>query len=316
MCISYKFNCSMKVIIQIPCFNEEKTLPTTIADLPKSIKGIKKIEYLIIDDGSSDKTIEVAKKSGAHHIIRHKKNCGLARAFESGLEASIKLGADIIVNTDADNQYYGGDIEKLIKPIINNQADMVVGSRPILTHKEFSPIKKILQYIGSYVVRVLSFTDVHDAPSGFRAYSRFAAKKINIFSNYTYTLESIIQAGQSGLAVTSVPIRVNTKTRESRLFKSNFQYIRRSVNTMIRSFAIYRPFRFFGMIGLFFIIIGALPIIRFLYFYLFYSAAGYLQSLIIGGSFFILGFLLIIFSFTAELISINRKLLEKIIDRL
>lgn len=306
----------MKLIIQIPCFNEEESLPATIKDFPKKINKINKIELLVIDDGSSDKTVDIAKKNGVHHIVSHKKNQGLARAFETGLKKCISLGADIIVNTDADNQYNGSDIVKLVNPIIEKEADVVIGSRPIKTHREFSFSKKILQIIGSSVVRFLSNSNVTDAPSGFRAYSSSAAKKINIFSNYTYTLESIIQAGQSGLTIASVPINVNPKTRQSRLFKSNFQYIRRSIDTMVRSFAIYRPFRFFGMIGLFFIFIGTIPIIRFLYFYLFYSAAGYLQSLIIGGSFFILGFLLIIFSFTAELISINRKLLEKIIDRL
>ena len=306
----------MKLIIQIPCFNEESTLTETLNDLPKKIAGVDRIEVLVINDGSTDNTVDVAIKNGVKHFVHHKKNYGLAKAFSSGLDYAIKHKADIIVNTDADNQYFGGDIVDLIKPILENKSDIVIGARPIKNHNEFSLQKKFLQMLGSWVVRFLSNSNVVDAPSGFRAYSRFAAKKINIFSNYTYTLESIIQAGQSGLAITSVPIRVNPKTRQSRLFKSNFQYIRRSVNTMIRSFAIYRPFRFFGMLGLFFIIIGALPITRFLYFYLFYSASGYLQSLIIGGSFFILGFLLIIFSFTAELISINRKLLEKIIDRL
>jgi glycosyltransferase involved in cell wall biosynthesis len=306
----------MKLIIQIPCFNEEKTLALTVKDLPKRIKGISKIEYLVIDDGSSDKTVEIGKKNGVHHIVSHKKNQGLAKAFETGLEKCVLLGADIIVNTDADNQYNGKDIEKLVNPIINNQADIVIGSRPIKEHKEFSPIKKFLQYIGSMVVRFFSFTDVKDAPSGFRAYSRTAAKKIYVFSNYTYTLETIIQAGHSGLNIISVPIRVNAKTRPSRLFKRNFQYIRRSVFTIIRSFAIYRPFRFFGLIGLFFILIGFMPLLRFIYIYFYGDASGHIQSLILGSLFLSIGVITIIFSFLCDLISVNRKLLQKINDRL
>ena len=306
----------MKLIIQIPCFNEEKTLPSTLYDLPKSIKGIKKVEYLIIDDGSSDKTIEVAKKNGVHLIVRHNYNRGLSRSFDSGLEASIKFGADIIVNTDADNQYHGGDIQKLIEPILYKQADVVIGSRPIKNHKEFSLLKKILQYFGSLVVRILSFTDVKDAPSGFRAYSRFAAKKIHVFSNYTYTLETIIQAGHSGLRIISVPIRVNKQTRPSRLFKGNLQYIRRSIFTMIRSFSIYKPFRFFGIVGLSFMVIGIVPLLRFIYFYMNNDASGHIQSLILGSLFLSLGVFTIIFSFICDLVAVNRKLLLKIYDKL
>ena len=306
----------MKLIIQIPCFNEQETLSATIKDLPKKIKKIKKIEILVIDDGSSDETVDIAKKNGVHHIVSHKKNQGLARAFETGLQKCISLGADIIVNTDADNQYYGGDIEKIINPIVNNQADIVIGSRPIKEHKEFSLLKKLLQFVGSYVVRFLSFTDVRDAPSGFRAYSRTAAQKIHVFSNYTYTLETIIQAGHSGLSIISVPIRVNEQTRPSRLFKGNFQYIRRSIFTIIRSFAIYRPFRFFGFIGLFFIFIGIMPLLKFVYIYFYGDASGHIQSLIFGSLFLSLGVFTIIFSFLCDLISVNRKLLQKINDRL
>jgi len=306
----------LKLFIQIPCLNESQTLPLTFADLPKKIRGISEIKVLVIDDGSSDDTVNVAKRLGIKDIVIHKTNQGLARAFKSGLDYCIKNGADIIVNTDADNQYKGSDIAKIVNPIIENKADIVIGSRPIKDHHEFSLVKKFFQVLGSQVVRIFSNSKVEDAPSGFRAYSRFAAKKINIFSNYTYTLESIIQAGQSGLIIQSIPIRVNLKTRESRLFKSNFQYIRRSINTIIRSFAIYRPFRFFGLGGLFFLIIGAIPLIRFGYFYLFESAAGHIQSLIFGGLFFLIGFILIIFSFISELISINRQLLEKILEKI
>lgn len=306
----------MKLIIQIPCFNEEETLSATIKDFPKKINKINKIELLVIDDGSSDKTVDIAKKNGVHHIVSHKKNQGLARAFETGLKKCISLGADIIVNTDADNQYYGSDIEKIVNPIISNQADIVIGSRPIKAHNEFSPFKKFLQHIGSLVVRFLSFTDVRDAPSGFRAYSRIAAQKIHVYSNYTYTLETIIQAGHSGLNIKSVPIRVNKQTRPSRLFKGNFQYIRRSIFTMIRSFAIYRPFRFFGFIGLFFIFIGIMPLLKFIYIYLIGDSSGHIQSLIFGSLFLTLGFFSIIFSFMCDLMAVNRKLLQKILDRL
>ena len=306
----------MKLIIQIPCFNEEGTLKQTLDDLPKKIVGIKSIEILIIDDGSSDNTVKVAKQNNVNHIISHKKNLGLASAFMTGIKYALKNQADIIINTDADNQYSGKDIEKLIKPILNNQADIVIGARPIINHLEFSILKKILQLLGSSVVRFISNTNIDDAPSGFRAYSRSAAKKINVFSRYSYTLETIIQAGYSNLTLISVPISVNNKTRESRLFKNMFQYILRSLLSMVRAFAVYKPFIFFGLAGMFFFFIGFIPFVRFLYHYFLNSPGEYIQSLLFGSVFLIFGFILVIFSFIADLISVNRRLLEQIIEEL
>ena len=303
----------MKLIIQIPCYNEEKTLLLTIKDLPKKINGIKNIEYLIIDDGSTDKTIEVANKIGVHHIIKNKVNKGLAYSFKKGINECINRGADIIVNTDADNQYCGFDIPKLIKPIQNNDADMVIGARPIMSHTEFSLAKKFLQIIGSKVVRLVSGTDVDDAPSGFRAYSRDAAMKINVFSKYTYTLETIIQSGQQGLIIKSIPIRVNKQLRKSRLFKSTFQYIKRSMLTIIRIFIVYRPLKFFIPLSILFFIIGFFPFLRYLYFYLFSIDIGsHLQSLIFGSIFLIFSLMTLFLGVVSDLISINRKLLEEI----
>lgn len=304
----------MKLIIQIPCFNEEGTLKQTLDDLPKKIVGIKSIEILIIDDGSSDNTVKVAKQNNVNHIISHKKNLGLASAFMTGIKYALKNQADIIINTDADNQYSGKDIEKLIKPILNNKADIVIGARPIKNHLEFSILKKILQLLGSSVVRFISNTNIDDAPSGFRAYSRSAAKKINVFSRYSYTLETIIQAGYSNLTLISVPISVNNKTRESRLFKNMFQYMLRSVFSIIRTFAIYKPFSFFGLTGLFFSIVGLIPFFRFIYFYLNGMPGDYIQSLIFGVAFLLIGIILLIFSFVADLISVNRRLLEELVD--
>lgn len=306
----------MKLIIQIPCFNEENTLPLTIKDLPKKIEGISEIEFLVIDDGSTDNTIGVARQHGVHHIIKNGSNKGLAFTFKKGVDECIKLGADIIVNTDADNQYSGFDIPKLIKPIFENKADIVIGSRPIIAHQEFSTLKKILQIFGSFVVRIVSKTSVEDAPSGFRAYTKDAANKINVFSSYTYTLETLIQAGQSGMRVVSVPINVNPKLRESRLFKGIFQYVRRSIFTIIRIFSLYKPFRFFGLIGIFLLLIGLAPIARFLIYKIYGYDGELLQSLIIGSVFCIVGFNTILFAFIADLISVNRRLLEQVKDKI
>jgi glycosyltransferase involved in cell wall biosynthesis len=304
----------MKLIIQIPCFNEEGTLKQTLDDLPKKINGIDTIEVLIIDDGSSDNTVDEAKKNKVKHIVSHKKNLGLASAFMTGIKYALKNQADIIINTDADNQYSGKDIEKLVKPILSNQADIVIGARPIKNHLEFSILKKFLQLLGSFVVRVISNTSVEDAPSGFRAYSRNAAKKINVFSRYSYTLETIIQAGYSNLTLISVPISVNRKTRESRLFKNMFQYIFRSLSSMLRAFAVYKPFGFFGLMGVLFFLIGFIPFLRFLYYYFFNPSGEYIQSILFGSVFLIIGFILIIFSFIADLISVNRRLVEKVLE--
>lgn len=302
----------MKLIIQIPCYNEEEYLGVTLNNLPKKLEGIDEIEYLVIDDGSTDKTVEVAKKMGVNYIIRHNNNLGLARAFATGIENCLELGADIIVNTDADNQYCAEDIEKLIKPILNGTADIVIGARPIDKIKHFSTTKKILQRIGSSVVRFFSNTDVLDATSGFRAISKEAAYHISIFSNYTYTLETIIQAGRKGLAVTSIPIRVNPVTRPSKLIKSTFHYVCSSIITIFRIFIIYKPFRFFVILSLIFFTFGLALGFRYLYFFIMGFGNGHIQSLILMLILIIIGFLLFIMGLVADLIAINRTLIEDI----
>lgn len=272
----------MKLIIQIPCYNEAETLPVTLAALPRHVPGFDTVEWLVIDDGSTDDTARVARDHGVHHIVRHTCNRGLARAFLSGLDACLSLGADVIVNTDADNQYCADDIPALTAPILKGQADMVIGARPIETIRHFSPIKKILQRVGSGVVRVASKTSVPDAPSGFRAMSRAAAEQLMVFNDYTYTLETIIQAGQKNMALTSVPVRVNADLRPSRLVKSIPSYIRRSIVTIIRIFVVYRPFRFFASIGSFLFGLGFLVGLRFLWYYFIGEGYGHVQSLILA----------------------------------
>ncbi|MGD0613400.1 MAG: glycosyltransferase family 2 protein [Anaerolineales bacterium] len=301
-----------KLIIQIPCFNEENTLPSTLQDLPRELPGVDRVEWLIIDDGSTDRTVEVARAHGVDHIVRHLRNLGLARAFMTGLEACIQLGADIIVNTDADNQYVAADIPKLIAPILSGKAQMVIGSRPIASIQHFSAIKKILQNIGSWFVRKLSNLDVPDAPSGFRALSREAAMQLHVFNEYTYTLETIIQAGHKHIVVTSVPIRTNPQLRSSRLIRSIPRYIFRSGLTMVRIFMTYQPFNFFVIPGLISFAIGILIGLRFLYFYLTMGGQGHIQSLILAAVLLSLGGFLVITGLLADLISVNRKLLEKI----
>jgi|SRR5271157_823274 len=301
-----------KLIIQIPCFNEEKTLPATLLDLPRELPGVDCVEWLIIDDGSTDRTVEVAKAHGVDHIIRHLRNLGLARAFMTGLEACIQFGADIIVNTDADNQYVAADIPNLIAPILSGKAQMVIGARPIGSIESFSTLKKILQKIGSWFVRKLSNVDVPDAPSGFRALSREAAMQLHVFNEYTYTLETIIQAGHKRIAVTSVPIRTNPQLRPSRLIRSIPRYIFSSGLTMARIFMTYQPFNFFVIPGLVSLAIGILIGLRFLYFYLTSGGQGHIQSLILAAVLLSLGGFLVITGLLADLISVNRKLLEKI----
>lgn len=306
----------MKLIIQIPCFNEEKTLAIALSALPKKIDGIDEIQVLIIDDGSKDKTIEVAKQNGVKDFVILPNNIGLAKAFVSGLTESLSLGADIIVNTDADNQYCADDIEKLVKPIIEARADIVIGARPIENIQHFSLIKKILQKLGSWVMRLVSSTKVSDATSGFRAFSRAAALSINVFDNYTYTLETIIQAKAKGFEIVSIPVRVNEELRKSRLIKNNFDYIKRSIFTMMRMFIVYRPFRFFAFIGLLFLVPGILLGMRFLYFYLNNDGTGHIQSLILAAVLIITGVQVGLIAILADLQSINRKLLEDIQTRL
>jgi glycosyltransferase involved in cell wall biosynthesis len=304
----------LKLIIQIPCYNEAATLGITLSELPREVPGFDKVEWLIIDDGSTDNTVEVARAHGVDHVVRHTRNQGLARAFMNGLRACLDAGADVIVNTDADNQYNAGDIPLLTQPILEGKADIVVGARPIAEIEHFSPLKKFLQKLGSWVVRVASKTSIPDAPSGFRAVSRSAAQRLVVFSDYTYTLETIIQAGQKNMAITSVPIRVNGDLRPSRLVKSIRSYIQRSIITIIRVFAIYRPFRFFGSIGLAMFTAGFLIGLRFLYKWLTseHGYDGHVQSLILASALLIIGFHTMLIAFVADLLAANRKLLEEV----
>ncbi len=306
----------MKLIIQIPCYNEEKTLPVTLANIPRQVEGVDEVEILVIDDGSTDRTVEVAREHGADHIVRLTNNKGLAEAFMAGLDAALRLGADIIVNTDGDNQYNGADIARLIRPIVEGKADMVVGDRQIDTIEHFSPAKKTLQKLGSWVVRQVSGTDVPDATSGFRALSREAAMRMNVVSRFTYTLETIIQAGKKNIALTSVPVRTNEKLRESRLFGSMWGYIKRSVGTIFRIYAMYEPLRTFAIIGTLIFGSGAAIGVRFLYFYLTGHGGGHVQSLILAAILSIVGFQVIMIGLLADLIGANRRLLEDALYRL
>ena len=302
----------MKLIIQIPCYNEADTLAIALADLPRKVHGFDSVEWLIIDDGSTDDTVAVARANGVDHVVRHTRNQGLARGFMTGLDACLRLGADVIVNTDADNQYNADDIPALTKPILEHRADIVVGARPIETIEHFSPVKKMLQKLGSWVVRVASNTDIPDAPSGFRAMSRAAAQRLMVFNDYTYTLETIIQAGQKNMAVTSVPIRVNGDLRPSRLVKSIPSYVKRSIVTIVRIFIIYRPFRFFGTIGAVLFGVGLLIGLRFLWNYYSGEGEGHVQSLILSSALLVMGFQTLLVAFLADLLAANRKLMEEV----
>lgn len=302
----------MKLIIQIPCYNEAETLEIALNDLPKHIDGVDEIEYLIINDGSKDNTVEVAKRWGVNYVVNFKQNKGLAKGFMAGLDACLRNGADIIVNTDADNQYVGEDIAKLIQPILDGKADMVVGERPIDETEHFSPLKKKLQHFGSWVVRKASRTDIPDAPSGFRAYSREAAMRMNVVNEYTYTLETIVQAGRNKMAITSVPIRTNGELRPSRLFNSMMGYVKKSMLTIIRAFLMYRPLMFFTTLGSIMGLIGAGIGIRFLCYWFAGTGAGHIQSLILASMMIILGVMTIIVGLQGDIIAANRKLLEDI----
>jgi len=302
----------MKLIIQLPCFNEEQNLAITLGELPRKLEGIDKIEWLVINDGSTDKTAEVAKDNGVDHIINFTHNKGLAKAFMGGLIESLKLGADIIVNLDADNQYCAEDIPRLIEPILKGEAEIVIGERPITQTAHFSHSKKILQKIGSSVVRLLSNTQVPDAPSGFRAISRDAAFQINVFNDYTYTLEMIIEAGQKGIPIRSVPIRTNKPLRKSRLITSVTKYIGYSALTIIRSFITYKPLKFFFILGSILLTSGFLVGVRWLILFLGGPQGSSIPSLILSAILLTLGFQLIIFGLIADLMSVNRKLLEEI----
>lgn len=302
----------MKLIIQIPCYNEEIALPVTLSKLPEHIEGIDEIEILVSDDGSSDRTIEIAKEYGVKHIVTTTHHRGLARTFIAGIQEALRQGADIIVNTDADNQYNADDIEKLVRPIIEKKADIVIGARPISNISSFSPFKKFLQYFGSKVVRLISSTATDDAPSGFRAFSREAALSINVFDNYTYTIETVIQSKTKGLHILSVPIRVNESYRKSRLVKNIFLYVQRNSFTIFRMFIIYRPFRFFAIIGGSIFIVGLALLARFLYLYIIDQGTGHIQSLIISSILVITGFQTFLFGILADLLAINRKLIEDV----
>lgn len=302
----------MKLIIQIPCYNEAETLEVALNDLPKQIDGIDEIEYLIINDGSKDNTVEVAKKWGVHYVVNFKRNKGLAKGFMAGLDACLRNGADIIVNTDADNQYCGADIEKLVRPILDGRTDIVIGERPIDQTEHFSPLKKKLQHFGSWVVRKASNSDIPDALSGFRAYSREAAVRLNVTNEYTYTLETIVQAGREKIAMESVPIRTNAELRPSRLFSSMMGYVKKSMVTIIRAFMMYKPLKFFTIVGMVPFLIGIAIGIRYLVFLFMGDAGGHVQSLILASILIMMGFMTIIIGLQADIIAANRKLLEDI----
>ncbi|MGF1608459.1 MAG: glycosyltransferase family 2 protein [Kiloniellales bacterium] len=306
----------MKVIVQIPCFNEEDTLPQVVAEIPRVIEGVERVEILVIDDGSSDRTVEVAREIGVEHVVRHRRNNGLARSFRTGIERCLALGADIIVNTDGDNQYAGADIPRLIAPILAGEADIVVGDREPAKLPHFSPLKRRLQALGSFVVRQLSGTDVPDAVSGFRAISREAALNLNIISSFSYTIEMLIQAGRKRMAIASVPIRAHPVDRRSRLFKSLPGFLRRSGSTMLRMYSMYQPLRAFFYIGLTLTAAGSLPILRFLYFYTFVGQGeGKLQSLVLGGVLVVIGLTTFLIGLLADLVSFNRQLIEMTLEK-
>jgi len=300
----------MKLIIQIPCFNEAETLEIALNDLPKKLDGIDEIEYLIINDGSKDNTVEVAKKWGVHHVVNFKQNKGLAKGFMAGIDGCLRNGADIIVNTDADNQYCADDIATLIRPILDGKADMVIGARPIDQTEHFSFIKKKLQHFGSWVVRKASNTDIPDAPSGFRAYSRDAAMRLNVVNDYTYTLETIVQAGREKIAITSVPVHTNGELRPSRLFSSIWGYVKKSMLTIVRAYMMYKPLKSFTFLAAMPITVGMLIGFRFLYYMAVGKSGGHVQSLILACTLIIIGFLTLMIGLMADVIAANRKLLQ------
>lgn len=306
----------MKLIIQIPCYNEAQTLPVTLAALPRRLDGIESVEYLVIDDGSRDETALVAVAHGAHHVLRINPHRGLATGFRRGLDAALSFGADIIVNTDADNQYNADDIQTLVGPILAGRADMVIGDRRVATHQGFSPVKRYLQRLGSWVISLASGIHTPDATSGFRALSREAALRTLVLSEYSYTLETLIQAGNRGLAVEYTPIRTNPQTRPSRLIRSLPQYLTSSTATILRAYTQYRPLRVFTLFGGVLTLLGILLALRFLYFYLIGQGNGHVQSVILAAVLLIVGFQTFLIGLVADLIASNRKIMEEILYRL
>ena len=302
----------MKLIIQVPCYNEAETLEIALNDLPKHIDGIDTIEYLIINDGSKDNTVEVARRWGVHYVVHFGQNRGLAKGFMAGLDACLRNGADIIVNTDADNQYCGADIETLVRPILEGKSDIVIGSRPIDQTEHFSPLKKKLQHLGSWVVRRASKSGIPDAPSGFRALSREAALRLNVTNEYTYTLETIVQAGRERIPMEAVDIRTNGELRPSRLFHSMFGYIKKSILTILRTYVLYKPLTFFTLIGSIPFIAGLILGIRFLVYLFQGQSAGHIQSLILASTLLMMGFMTWVVGVLSDTISAERKILEDV----
>ncbi len=302
----------MKLVIQIPCYNEAETIAVTLDGLPRRVEGFESVEWLLIDDGCSDETVMIARANGIDHVVSHISNQGLAKSFSTGLQKALELGADVIVNTDADNQYNAADIPLLVKPVLNGDAEIVIGARPISVIEHFSPVKKYLQCLGSWVVRVVSGTEIKDAPSGFRAISREAALRLNVFSGYTYTIEMIIQAGLKGMVITSVPIRVNPDLRPSRLVKNLPTYIKRSIFTIVRIFIVYQPFKFFMTMAAVFLSAGGVLGMRFLYLLLTGDGHGHIQSVVLAGVLLGMGMQTMLVAFLADIIAVNRQLLERV----
>ncbi len=305
----------MKVVVQIPCLDEEQTLPLVLKGIPKRISGVDEIVVLIIDDGSSDKTVEVARKHGVSEIVRHARKRGLGKSFQHGVERALELGADIVVNTDGDNQYPQGRISDLVQPIIRGEADIVIADRQTHKIEHFSPLKKLLQRLGSKVVNIAAGTELPDAASGFRAYSRQALMELNLITSFSYTMETIIQAGNKRLAIASIPIDTNPKTRESRLFRSTWEHVRKSATAILRAYVMYKPHVAFGGAGAVLFLIGVLPFARFLYMTVFdHSGRGHLQSLLIGSILMMAAFLCLVLMVIADLIRINRTLSEQSLE--
>ena len=306
----------MKLIIQIPCYNEAPTLQQTIQALPHTLAGVETIEYLVIDDGSQDNTAEIARLAGVHHIVRLPHHTGLAAAFSAGLDACLQHGAEMIVNTDADNQYYAADIQNLIEPILNGRAEITIGDRGVASLATFSPIKRVLQRIGSWVIGQAAGLEIPDATSGFRALSRNAALRTLVLSEYSYTLETLIQAGAHHIAIVYVPVRTNPQTRPSRLIRSIPHYLANSCITILRAYTMYRPLRVFSTASLIMILGGLIGSLRFVYFYVTGQGTGHVQSLILSAALLIVGFQVFLIGLVADLIGFNRKILEEVLYRI